>query len=108
MSLVVMVVRGENMQMKEPTVNQRGVEVKAGTRKPAMEQRHASTATTGSGTDPSLANQIIAQLLTRKKREDCPKRNRDCPKRTRDCPKRTRDCPKRTRDCPFVRRFQGG
>ncbi len=49
------------MQMNEPTVNQRGVEVKAGTRKPAMEQRQASTATTGSGTDPSLAKQIIPE-----------------------------------------------
>jgi hypothetical protein len=69
-----MVVRGENMQMKEPTVNQTGVEVKAGTRKPAMEQRQASTATTGSGTDPSLArnlsNQNISQLLISKRPQD--------------------------------------
>jgi hypothetical protein len=52
--LVVMVVMGENMQMKEPTVNQVGEEVKAGTMKPAMEQRQAITATTGSGTASSL------------------------------------------------------
>jgi hypothetical protein len=54
-----MVVRGENMQMKDPTVNQTGVEVKAGTRNPAIEQRQASTATTGSGTDPSLARKLL-------------------------------------------------
>jgi hypothetical protein len=52
--LVVMVVMGENMQMKEPTVNQVGEEVKAGTMKPAMEQRQAIIATTGSGTASSL------------------------------------------------------
>ena len=49
-----MVVRGENMQMKEPTVNQMAVLVKAGTRNPAMEQRQASIATTGSDTRNSL------------------------------------------------------
>jgi hypothetical protein len=56
MHLVVMVVRGENMQMKEPMVNQMEEVVKAGTRKPAMEQRQANTATTGSGTRSNLVH----------------------------------------------------
>jgi hypothetical protein len=54
-NLVVMVVSGENMQMKEPTVNQMEVEVKAGTMNPAMEHKQASAATMGS----AIRNNLI-------------------------------------------------